>query len=143
MRHYGAVIEPSMEQLALEEMRRNRRYRWYGQVTRGKLRRIMARSWLMILSSKLEGGANVLAEAIVADLPVLSSKIPGSVGMLGEDYNGYFPVGKTKQLQALLQRCERDPEFYGQLQMKCAARAELFAPKGELQAWKSLLADCR
>ena len=39
--------------------------RWIGEVPRWRARRILARSRLMILSSRMEGGANVISEAIV------------------------------------------------------------------------------
>ena len=40
----------------------------------------------------MEGGANVIPEAVVADVPVIASGIDGNVGLLGEDYPGYYPV---------------------------------------------------
>ena len=55
----------------------------------------VARCRLLALTSRLEGGANVVSEAIASGVPVLSSYIAGSVGILGADYPGYFPVGDT------------------------------------------------
>ncbi len=58
-----------------------------------------------------EGGANVLSEALAASVPILATRIPGSVGILGPEYPGYFPVGDTEALAALLWRAETDRDF--------------------------------
>jgi glycosyltransferase involved in cell wall biosynthesis len=93
----------------------------------------------MVLSSIMEGGANVVSEALVAGVPVLASRIDGSVGLLGGDYPGYFPVGDTEVLAALLHRAETDAAFLTQLRRHCAARAPLFEPARELQSWHDAL----
>jgi glycosyltransferase involved in cell wall biosynthesis len=49
----------------------------------------------LVLSSKSEGGANVISEAVMASVPVIASRIPGTVGLLGENYPGYFEFGDT------------------------------------------------
>ena len=65
----------------------------------------------MVLSSRSEGGANVISEAIVAGVPILASRMDGNVGLLGADYPGYFPVGDTQALARLLWRIEADAPF--------------------------------
>jgi glycosyltransferase involved in cell wall biosynthesis len=89
----------------------------------------------------MEGGANVISEALVASVPVLASYIAGSVGLLGEDYPGYFPVADTLALTRLLERVETDRVFYNALATKCAQRAQLFHPDREREAWKQLLEE--
>jgi glycosyltransferase involved in cell wall biosynthesis len=71
-----------------------------------------------VLSSRLEGGANVLSEAIVTSVPVIASRIPGTVGILGANYPGYFTVGDTRELMRLL-----------------------FEPAREQNAWEELLGE--
>jgi glycosyltransferase involved in cell wall biosynthesis len=100
----------------------------------------MARARLMVLSSVMEGGANVLSEALVAGLPVLASAIPGSIGLLGADHPGYFPVGDTAALTALLARAETDANFLAALARHGATRAPLFTETRERAAWRTLLA---
>jgi len=139
--HIGAALTDSMAQRARAETERNARYRWLGEVPRGRARQIVARSRLLALSSKLEGGANVVGEAIVAGTPVVSSRIPGSIGLLGEDYAGYFEVGDTAGLAAMLRRAETDRDYYAQLTQQCKQRAELFAPMREQNAWRDLIAE--
>lgn len=102
---------------------------------------MIAKSRLMVLSSRMEGGANVISEALVEGVPVLASRIPGSVGLLGQDYAGYFPVGDTAALAELLRRAETEPVFYGHLRAACTKRARLFEPGRELSAWRQVLRE--
>jgi hypothetical protein len=62
------------------------------------------------------------------------------VGLLGDDYPGYYPVGDTAALTALLSRVETDPDFLDQLTRHCAARAPMFTPEAERDSWRTLLA---
>ena len=137
--HYGAIIDPPLERKVRLEEEKNTRYRYRGEVTRSRLRRLFCHSWLMVLSSKLEGGANVLGESVAVGLPVIATRIPGSEGLLGADYPGYFDVGQTGQLTHLLSRAETDPKFYRQLEVATQKRQYLFEPRREQKAWKSLL----
>jgi len=93
------------------------------------------------LSSRLEGGANVLSEAITTSVPVLASQIPGSVGILGDKYPGYFPVGNTRALAQLLMKAETDSSFLANLKSWCEKLVPLFDPKVEKSVWKDLLAE--
>ena len=141
VRHLGAAIEPGMAARARAEQRRNFRYRWIGERPHAAALRILARSRLLCLTSKLEGGANVISEAAAAGVPVVSSRIDGSVGLLGSRYAGYFPVGDTCALAALLLRAETDPGFYAALRRGVRRLAPLVRPARERAAWASLLAE--
>lgn len=135
----GAALTPAMKRRALAEMKRNPRYRWLGDVPRGKAMRLLARSRLTVVSSKMEGGPNVVSEALAVGTPVLASRISGVIGMLGDDYYpGYFDVGDTKALTALLLRAERDAPFFEQLSAHCRSLATLVEPRRELAAWQAL-----
>jgi glycosyltransferase involved in cell wall biosynthesis len=85
----------------------------------------------MVISSVMEGGANVIIEAVTSGVPVLASRIPGNVGMLGRDYDGYFPPGDAAHLATMLERASRDAAFLERLRQQCAQRAPLFAPERE------------
>lgn len=141
--HLGAALSESMQKRAVAEMARNRRYRWLGEVEHAKARHILSRSQLLVLSSKLEGGANVISEAVVCGVPILSSRISGSIGLLGENYEGYFEVGDTDGLSKLMQTCEQEPSFLAQLQKQCADRAYLFTPEKERVALRELLLELK
>lgn len=134
-------MEPGMAARARAEERRNRRYRWLGGLPRGQVRRLIARSRLLVLSSRMEGGANVISEAVVDGTPVLASRIAGSVGLLGANYPGYFAVGDTRALTRLLARAEGDPRFYRRLKNWCARLAPRFRPARERAAWQKLIAE--
>jgi len=139
--HLGADLSRAMSVRAKKEMQRNRRYRWLGEVPRAKALRILARSRLLVLTSRLEGGANVVSEALAADVPIVSSRIAGSIGILGLDYPGYFRVGDTRALASMLERAEGNRQFYRSLKDHCRSQARLVAPVRERRAWKGLFSE--
>ncbi|MEK6797898.1 MAG: selenoneine biosynthesis selenosugar synthase SenB [Planctomycetota bacterium] len=141
--HLGAALTESYARRARREEAINPRYHWLGGVPRAKAMRLLASCRVLVLSSRMEGGANVIGEAIVHRVPVLSSHIPGSVGLLGEDYSGYFRFRDTAALAALLRRAEKDAAFLGDLRRRCAALAPLFRPAAERVAWRGLLREIR
>ena len=96
----------------------------------------------MVITSKMEGGANVIIESVTCGVPVLASDIPGNRGMLGEKYAGYFPLGDSLKLAQLVDRAASDSKFYNRLQTQCAARAPLFAPERERAALLKLMDNC-
>jgi glycosyltransferase involved in cell wall biosynthesis len=122
-------------------MRRNPRYVWLGSVSRVRARRLLRDAVALVLSSRLEGGANVVSEAIAAGIPVLASRIPGSVGLLGARYAGYFPAGDTKALARLLYRFETDGRLRARLQRHIRRLAPRFRPACERAAWRRLVGD--
>ena len=136
-------MTPAMRRRARDEMQRNPRYRWLGDRPHRETRTILARCRLMVLSSRMEGGANVISEALASGVPVLASRIPGSVGLLGADHPGYFPAGATRALTRLLGRAERDRAFYARLARACRRRAPLVAPDAERRGWASLPGELR
>jgi len=140
--HLGAAMDEVTAGRARAEMRVNPRYHWLGEQPRWRVRQILASSALCVLSSKLEGGANAVSEAIVAGVPLLASRIPGSVGLLGESYPGYFKVRDTQGLAHLLHRAETEPRFLTQLRSHCRRLAPLFDPRREGAAWTRLLREC-
>lgn len=124
---------------AAAEMDLNPRYTWSGEVTPGRVRRLMSQARLMVISSIMEGGANVVSEACVAGLPIIASDIPGNRGLLGDDYPGYYPARDSAALRRLLLRAEADPEFLEILRRHCIARAQLFTPDSEKSALKAVI----
>ena len=139
--HIGGALSPVMERRARIESRRNPRYEWVGDRSHGKTLQMLARSRLLVLSSRAEGGANAVSEAIVCGVPVVATKIDGSVGLLGPDYRGYFGVGDTAALAQLLHRAESDQDFLAALRAHCKSLAPMFHPGKERKAWKDLLAE--
>jgi glycosyltransferase involved in cell wall biosynthesis len=95
----------------------------------------------MVISSVMEGGANVICEALAADVPVLASHIPGNIGMLGEDYPGYFPVGDERRLARLMAMAESDPDFYADLLSHARQRRGLMRPEQEASRLRQAVAE--
>jgi putative glycosyltransferase (TIGR04348 family) len=139
--HVGAALSPEMAEQAAAEAAANPRYRWLGDLPRTRALRVLARCRLLAITSRLEGGANAVSEAIAAGVPVVSSHIAGSVGILGADYPGYFPVGDTEALAALLSRAETDAAFYKTLKARCRRLRPLVRPAREQEGWRRLLRE--
>lgn len=139
--HLGKAYDPRWRHAALAEMGRNPRYLWRGEVSKAQVRRCFARSELMVISSIMEGGANVVSEAIVAGLPVIASDIPGNRGLLGAAHPAYFPIRDEAALAALLLRAENEPEFLDAIRAAGRLRAPLFDPRREHGAWSDLLGE--
>ncbi len=137
----GDADDGQIVERARNEALKNPRYRYLGSIPRWKVRKLIASSRLLVLSSKIEGGANVISEAIVDYVPVLASKIPGNIGLLGEDYPGYFEAGDTKGLTELMYRVETDDDFHQHLKTHCALLARLFRPEKEIKAWEKLIRE--
>lgn len=139
--HLGAALDLGSGATALAEMKANGRYHWLGERTRQETLRRVAGARLLILTSRLEGGANAVSEAIACGTPVLSTRIDGSLGMLGPDYPGYFPVGDAPALARLLERAESDDAFLASLRAGVARVRALYSPEQERAGWAALLAE--
>ena len=126
---------------AAREMIENDRFIWRGEVPGWVVRRNFQRSHAMVISSLMEGGANVVSEALAVGLPVIASDIEGNTGLLGEDYDGTYPVEDTEALAVVLNRAETEPAFLARLEAQCRTRAPLFHHARETAAWQRLLAD--
>ncbi len=137
----GQALSPAMDRRARTHGQSEPRYTFLGPLPRWQTLRVLGRSRVMALTSKMEGGANVLGEAIAVGTPVIASRIPGSVGILGARYPGAFPVGDTASLANLLDRVETDPRFLASLQRWCRRLVPLFHPAREIDSWRNLLAE--
>lgn len=119
---------------ARQEMAENPRYQWLGQLDRSRTAELLASSDVMVISSVMEGGANVVSEACRAGLPIIASAIPGNIGLLGPEYPGYYPVQDEQALAALLLKSENDPQWLQSLTDKVVRQADQFTPEAERAA---------
>ena len=138
--HVGGAMSDAMASEAKNWMARDKRYRWLGEVAHGKALRLLARSRLMVISSRMEGGANVVSEAIANGVPVIASRIAGNIGMLGKDYAGYYALEDERALARLLARAETDAAFYQKLTAQCRARKPLVTHASERNALRRAIA---
>jgi len=137
----GGGLDQALASAVRESEQREPRLRWVGERPHAWARQAIKRAHLLIVSSLMEGGANVIVEAITAGTPVLASRMSGNLGMLGRGYTGYFPVGDASRLARLVQRCIDEPQYYRQLAARCRGRRALFAPSRERDALVSLLRE--
>ena len=139
--HAGAALDAGLGAAAEETMTACPAYRWPGALAHSAARRTIARSRALVHASRMEGGANVVIEAVRSGIPVLASRIDGNVGLLGVGYDGYFPVGDAAALATLMRRFCTDAAFADRLRAQCALREPLFVPALERRAVRSLVAD--
>lgn len=137
--HAGAILTDRFDAATQREMQRNARYRYLGELSRPRALRLLANSDLLVQSSRMEGGANTVCEAIAGGTPVLASRISGNIGILGRRYPGLYDLGDTKALARLIARAAEDPAFYARLQQACEKLRPLVDPKREQLAWRGVL----
>ena len=138
--HFGMAHNKQSAKTAEAEMKRNPRYTWKGEVPGWRVRREFARTHLMVISSRAEGGANVISEAVVAGVPIIASDIDGNIGLLGRRYSGYYPVGDEMALRDRLLAAENAPKYLETLTRQCLALRNKFTPEAEQERWRKLIA---
>jgi len=127
--HLGAALDPKLKPATDDA-----RYRWLGSVPHGRALRWLASSHAMVISSRMEGGANVVCEALRIGVPVLASRISGNVGLLGPRYPGYFKLGDERALARLITRAATDADFYRSLRAYVGKLRPVVAPQAEARA---------
>ena len=137
--HLGKAHNDDWARIAIKEQLENPRYQWLGDVPGWRVRREFAKTQLMALTSNQEGGANVISEAIVAEVPIIASNIPGNTGLLGIDYPGLYPLGDEHALAEMFMQAENDPAFLKRLEKACKALRPKFLPKRESDKWNDLI----
>ena len=137
--HLGKAHTAAFASQAAAEMVINSRYRWLGEVPGWRVRRELAKTRLMVISSNQEGGANVVSETVVAGVPIIASDIPGNIGLLGRSYEGYYPVRDEAALAGLLERCEMEPKFLDRLERSGRKLKPMFSPAREASALRQVI----
>ena len=141
IKQMGSALESEMERAAQAMMACEPRYHWLGELPHWKVRQYLARSRAMVISSRMEGGANVVSEALMANVPVIASCVSGNIGMLGEDYPGYYPFGEERSLAAMLSRVETDSAFLRLLQRHGRERKKRISALQEKRALAAILRE--
>jgi putative glycosyltransferase (TIGR04348 family) len=131
LRMIGATLEPAIGDQLSAIQSRDSRVELLGGLSHAKALREIRRAQVLVCSSVMEGGANVVIEAVRSGTPVLASDISGNRGMLGKDYPGYFPLGDASALAGLIERCQSSPAFLDVLMAHCTKREALFLPERE------------
>ena len=139
--HLGEALSPEMARSARRLARADPRYRWLGNVPHWVAMRWLARSHALVLSSRMEGGANVICEAAAAGVPVIASRVSGNIGMLGRGYPGYYALTDERGLAQQIRRLASDSRYYARLKRLIAARRSLFLPETERRGLQRLIAE--
>lgn len=140
VRHIGAPLDGGLAAAAAALARADPRYRYSGPLHHGLTRAAIASAHLLVHPSIMEGGANVIVEAVMSHTPVIASRVSGNVGMLGEDYPGYFAARDASDLAARLVQA-LEPPFHRALAQACERRRALFEPAAEARAVNRLVAE--
>jgi len=143
IRHLGRPLEKRLTQRAHAEMERNPRYRWLGERPHAAALRVLASCKLLVVSSKMEGGANVIGEAARLGVGILASDVPGNRGLLGGRHPGYFEYGDTAALTRLFARAETEPAFLARLRAASKQLAPRFSVANENRGWRELCSELR
>src|SRR5438552_14467923 len=138
--HAGRALNSDWEAAAREQERKNPRYEWVGDQPHDQAMYLLSGSRYLVLSSLMEGGASVIAEAVVCGVPVLCSRIPGNIGMLGLNYRGYFEPRDLGGLAEKLRFAEACPSMHEDLGGDIRALQPRFSPQQEHASWHQLLA---
>lgn len=139
----GAALDARYAARAGAMAAREPRYFDLGEVSSTRARALLAGSDALILSSRMEGGANVACEAIAAGVPILASRISGNLGILGPRYSGYVAVGDTPAWAGAMRRFVTEPRFRARLRAEIVALQPLVKPACERIAWAKLLRELR
>ena len=137
----GAALDADLGRAARDLAAADARVQWLGPRTHPWTRQAIKRAHLLIVPSRMEGGANVVVEAVTAGTPVLGSRMSGNVGMLGDDYPGFFAVGDAAGLARCVGRAAVDRQYLRTLEDYCARRAPLFTPAAETAALRAVLGE--
>jgi putative glycosyltransferase (TIGR04348 family) len=138
--HVGEALDPKLAADLQELTKDCPNYRWLGGLPHeATLARLKAADAL-VHPSRMEGGANVVIEAVRSGVPVLASAIDGNIGLLGKAYEGCFDVGDDAGLSRLMQQFATDSAFQAKLAAHCGRLSEQFAPQREADAVRALLA---
>jgi putative glycosyltransferase (TIGR04348 family) len=130
----GAPLDSALAAEATALAHADARVRYLGPRSHAWTRQAIRRAHVLIVPSRMEGGANVVVEAVTAGTAVIASRVSGNVGMLGDDHPGYFPVGDAGALAGQVTRACVDRAFLGRLEAAGRARADRFTPDAERAA---------
>ena len=139
--HVGYCLDEELGSELTRENKSNIRYEWVGGLSKLEAMTILSESDVLLITSQHEGAGRVVGEAIQLGVPIISTNNLGVVGILGDDYEGYYPVGDAKALSDILAKAEQDKSFLIRLNVHCQNRSSLFDIEEEKKNWEQLIND--
>ena len=137
----GGALDPDLADGIRRAAAADPRVRWLGARPHAWTRQAIRRAHVLVVTSKHEGGANVVVEALAAHTPVIGTRMSGNVGLLGDDYPGYFGVGDAAGLAQGMARATRDRAWLASLMRQGERRARLMTPAAEARALAEAIDD--
>ncbi len=137
--HAGDAHTDGWAARATAEQASNERYTWLGELDREAAADLLARAHVLACTSLLEGGANVVSEAIAAGVAVIGTNIGGNRGLLGPDHPGLVPVGDEHALAKLITSLEHNPDRLETLRQRSVDRQWMASPDHEKAQWQHLI----
>lgn len=137
----GGATDGALGRSLRESCADDPRLSWTGAQRRRAALTELSRAHLLLCSSRHEGGAGSIGEALAFHRGVLSTDIPAARALLGDDHPGLFPVGDADALAALLERAALHAGFVEDLLRRSRGCAPLVDRQRELHGWRALLAE--
>ncbi len=135
----GSALDPALGLAVQRVQSQCPTVRWLGALPHAATRQHIKRAQLLVNSSRMEGGAQVILEAAQSGTAVLASRVPGNVGMLGPQHVGLFDSGDDVALARLVERARDDALFLDLLRAQTRQRAPLFDPAAEQRSLRQLI----
>ena len=129
----GEALDPRLGAEAEQMMRREPRYRWLGGLPHRKALAWMATSHVLVVSSVMEGGANVICEAARSARRCRFAHVRQH-RHAGARLSGVLPGGRPSGAREAHHAAKHDAAFYRQLKHALRDRRALFAPAAERRA---------
>ena len=130
----GDALDPDLGEDVRRAAASDSRVRWLGPRPHAWTRQAIRRAHALVVTSRMEGGANVVVEALTSGTPVIGTRMSGNVGLLGADYPGLFAVGDAEALAAMIARATRDRRWLGTLARHGERIAKRMSPEAEARA---------
>lgn len=135
----GSVLDEASGAAMQAAAEHDERVRWLGPLRRREALAVLTRSHALLCTSRHEGGAGAVGEALAFGRAVLSTDLPACRALLGADHPGLFPVGDAEALAWRIERFVADAGYRDRLTAASRARADRVSPARERAAWRALL----
>lgn len=111
-------------EIYVKENKLSERVKFLG--ARSDVESLLQLSDVVVLSSKHESFGIAIVEGMAAGKPVIASDIVGLREIVCQ-YGLLFEKGNYKHLSELIRKLYSDREFYNEISMRCASRAEMYS----------------